>query len=213
MPTATETTSSNATRERLLATACRAFAARGFPGVSVRDICAESQANVAAVSYHFGGKEGLYLEALRRSFAELHTPAVVLGEGDDAHAALRKWIRASVMRSLSPARPHWAAQLLWRELLDPTEAMSTLTREVMAPEMQNVTNLLQALTPSLTDEECRLWCFTIMGQILLHDFARTPTLELMGKRKYGEDDIETIAAHLTNVVIRGLGLNKRRERR
>jgi AcrR family transcriptional regulator len=46
------------TRERLLDAAERVFAAGGF-GASLREITGEAGANVAAVSYHFGGKEGL----------------------------------------------------------------------------------------------------------------------------------------------------------
>ena len=44
------------TRERLLETAERLFSQRGYAVTSVRDITAEASCNVAAVTYHFGGK-------------------------------------------------------------------------------------------------------------------------------------------------------------
>jgi len=57
------------TRERLVRTAARLFAERGFDGVSLETIATEAQVNKALVSYHFGGKRGLYtaviLEVLR----------------------------------------------------------------------------------------------------------------------------------------------------
>src|SRR5207247_1703079 len=53
------------TRERLLRTAARLFADRGFKKVTVRDICRTARANVAAVNYHFGDKLGLYREVLQ----------------------------------------------------------------------------------------------------------------------------------------------------
>jgi TetR/AcrR family transcriptional regulator, regulator of cefoperazone and chloramphenicol sensitivity len=211
MPTTATTALGEDTRERLLVAACRHFAAHGFRGVSVRDICAEARANVAAVSYHFSGKEGLYLEALRRSFDVLRTPPLAFADGQGALPALREWIRVSVARSLSPSRPRWAAQLMWRELLDPTDVMRTLVREVMAPDLENVRKLLRACAPSLTDEAAVLWSFTIMGQIVLHDFARTPILELMGIADYGEEDAARIAAHLMNVVERALGIGAGKE--
>ncbi|HAK97121.1 MAG TPA: hypothetical protein DCM87_19565, partial [Planctomycetes bacterium] len=197
MTTTGGTVSTQDTRERLLAAACSRFAAHGFRGVSVRDICADARANVAAVSYHFGNKEGLYLEALRHSFRVLHTPFPGLAEGRDALGALEEWIHASVVRNLAPSQPRWPAQLLWREMLDPTEAMDALVREVMAPTMKDFQKLLQTLAPSLADEESLLWSFTIMGQIVLHDFGRTPTLALMGAREYTEENMARIAAHLT----------------
>ena len=48
------------THSRLLESAVKLFAENGFNGVSVRELCAAADANVAAIQYHFGGKEGLY---------------------------------------------------------------------------------------------------------------------------------------------------------
>ena len=53
------------TRQRLLDAAERLFAERGFNKVSVRDICREAGANVAAVNYYFRDKWGLYREVLQ----------------------------------------------------------------------------------------------------------------------------------------------------
>ena len=53
------------TRERLLKAAERLIAERGYKKVTVRDICRAARANVAAVNYHFGDKEGLYRELLQ----------------------------------------------------------------------------------------------------------------------------------------------------
>jgi AcrR family transcriptional regulator len=48
------------TRQALLDAATRLFAQRGFDGTSVREIADEAGVNLAMVSYHFSGKEGLY---------------------------------------------------------------------------------------------------------------------------------------------------------
>lgn len=48
------------TKDALLAAAMRIFAQKGFLAATVRDICSLAGANVAAVNYHFGGKEALY---------------------------------------------------------------------------------------------------------------------------------------------------------
>ena len=54
------------TRARLLYAAARLFAERGYARVTVRDICKKARANVAAVNYHFGGKDGLYRAVMGR---------------------------------------------------------------------------------------------------------------------------------------------------
>ena len=57
------------TREHLLKAGRLLFARRGYDGTSVKEIADQANANVALVSYHFGGKEGLY-KACFESFVE-----------------------------------------------------------------------------------------------------------------------------------------------
>ncbi len=60
------------TRELLLDTAERLFAARGLDAVSLREITAEASANTAAVNYHFGSKENLIREVISRRMQPLN---------------------------------------------------------------------------------------------------------------------------------------------
>ena len=53
------------TRERILDSAEALFAQKGFRAVSVREITSAARCNLAAVNYHFGNKESLYLEVFR----------------------------------------------------------------------------------------------------------------------------------------------------
>ena len=53
---------------KLIEAATPLFAKKGFAAVSVRDLAQAAGANVAAVSYHFGGKEGLYHAVLEHQF-------------------------------------------------------------------------------------------------------------------------------------------------
>ena len=52
-------------REYIITSSQTLFAQRGYNGVSVRDIARAAGVNVAAVSYHFGSKEGLFREVIR----------------------------------------------------------------------------------------------------------------------------------------------------
>jgi AcrR family transcriptional regulator len=65
-------------RERLLHTAMRAFAARGFDGVTVRDLAQEAGVNVAAVNYHFGSKEDLHQAVMAAALSEWTSETVVI---------------------------------------------------------------------------------------------------------------------------------------
>lgn len=50
-------------RERLLKSALRLFAEKGYSKTSTREIADAAQANIAAISYYFGDKAGLYRAA------------------------------------------------------------------------------------------------------------------------------------------------------
>jgi AcrR family transcriptional regulator len=54
------------TRDRLLRAAARLFAEKGYEGTSVKELATEAGVNVSLVSYHFGGKEGLFKTCLEQ---------------------------------------------------------------------------------------------------------------------------------------------------
>ncbi|MBV8229807.1 MAG: TetR family transcriptional regulator, partial [Planctomycetaceae bacterium] len=54
--------SGETTKARLLEAAGEEFAAKGYEKASIRKICDRVNANCAAVNYHFGSKEQLYVE-------------------------------------------------------------------------------------------------------------------------------------------------------
>lgn len=60
------------TRERILAVAEDLFARQGFAGASLRQLTAAARVNLAAVNYHFGSKDGLIEEVVRRRLDELN---------------------------------------------------------------------------------------------------------------------------------------------
>ena len=47
-------------RARILEAAGQLFAARGFDGVSTRELAAAARVNISAITYYFQGKNGLY---------------------------------------------------------------------------------------------------------------------------------------------------------
>ena len=55
---------SSDTHEALLAAAKHIFSVRGFDAATVKDLADEAGVNVSLISYHFGGKEGLYKACL-----------------------------------------------------------------------------------------------------------------------------------------------------
>ncbi len=72
----------DSSREALLRAGKQLFARNGLDGTTVRDIASQAGVNLCLISYHFGGKEGLYRACLEQYgrerlqvFEKLATPA------------------------------------------------------------------------------------------------------------------------------------------
>src|SRR3954470_19849914 len=64
---------------RLLDVAIQQFGLLGFEGASTRDIARASGTAMSSITYHFGGKEGLYLAAadhIAESIAAMQAPVL-----------------------------------------------------------------------------------------------------------------------------------------
>ena len=85
-------------RNRLLDAAEKLFCEKGFHAVSVRELTAEANCNIAAVNYHFGGKENLYSEMFRRQFEMMIQGNLDIIDGvmNDPEPTLEKLTRSIV---------------------------------------------------------------------------------------------------------------------
>src|SRR5215207_2732893 len=122
------------TKQRLLEAAEELFAVKGFDGTSVEDITRQAKANRAAVSFHFGGKERLYIEAVK--FAHRNcisgAPTPEWPAGMPADERLRGFIRMFIARMIADLSPQ-SAQLMMREMIQPTAACIEVVREYIRP--------------------------------------------------------------------------------
>jgi AcrR family transcriptional regulator len=90
-------------REKLVVSAERLFADRGFDGVSVRDIAKAAGVNSALVGYYFRGKEGLlsevytrHCEPLKRERARLLEEYSKAAKGPTLEQVIEAFIRPSL---------------------------------------------------------------------------------------------------------------------
>jgi AcrR family transcriptional regulator len=64
-------------RKKLIAAATPLFAQKGLHGVNVRLLAKSAGVNLSMISYHFGGKSGLYAAVVEEQFATLRYVAQV----------------------------------------------------------------------------------------------------------------------------------------
>jgi AcrR family transcriptional regulator len=94
---------SESSREKLIVSAERLFADRGFDGVSVRDIANAAGVNSALVGYYFRGKEGLlsevytrHCEPMKRERARLLEEYSKTAKGPTLEQVIEAFIRPSL---------------------------------------------------------------------------------------------------------------------
>lgn len=126
------------TRERLLDVAEVLFGEQGFDGASVRAITAAARTNLGAITYHFGSKEELYLEAFFRRARPINVrrlaelAALRAAQQDDAPLAVADILRCLLSGPLTLSKEHPGfMRLLARNLTQPPPfAIERIRREM-----------------------------------------------------------------------------------
>jgi AcrR family transcriptional regulator len=202
-------------RERLLVTAEKLFAQRGLASVSIRDLVGDAEANIAAVNYHFGGKEKLYLETLRYSFrnlgqslprlAALQTEAKAAGTPEAARRALRLFIEELMNLIFDSGGNSLRADLLRQELCNPSEALDVIVEEFSAPLFKILVALVEQIRPDLAaDKESHLVAMSITGQCLNYSLALPLTLKLLKKPKMTPAFIQKLSKQISDFSLQAL---------
>ncbi len=199
------------TKVRLLEAAGEEFAEKGYELVRVRAICERAGANLAAVNYHFGDKEQLYLEVLRKAHRCGMEPSG--GVVPDAVLALppaqqlRMFIHHFLGRVLAVCHPEgWQNRLMIREMLSPTRFSEVLVRETIRPRFERMKSLMRLICPEADERRLDVLVFSVIGQCLHYKMARRITERLIGEEAYRELDLEYLTDHITSFCLAALGL-------
>lgn len=195
------------TEQRLLEAAGEIFAEFGYRAATVRQICEKAGANVAAVNYYFGDKEGLYLAVLRSvpdAHAEKYPSSRGLNADLTAEQRLRIYVESLLHRVCDPGRPGWHAKIIAREMVEPTRALDSLLEAVARPLHQELAAIVRQLLGSACDEAVRLCSLSIMGQCVYYHHARAVLARLYPVQSYETDDIARLADHISEFSLAGL---------
>ncbi|MCE7795655.1 CerR family C-terminal domain-containing protein [Sphingobium sufflavum] len=163
------------TYARLLETATEHFGRKGYEGASTREIAAASGTAMSSITYHFGGKEGLYLavadhiavQISQRQSAALDaaweraiiTPA-------DAISALQDMVESFARMLLAPDSAAWA-NFIVREQQEPTAAFERLYDGAMHDLVEMLVRLIGVARPDLDDRAARMTSIFLYGQAVI----------------------------------------------
>lgn len=143
------------TRVLILETAAEIFANEGFKRTTVRDIVDQAGVNLAAVNYHFGGKEALYREVMRRVLQDFHTEKIptvelagALTPDDIARSVIRSLMAkadAHTALSIGPPLPFDMPRLVLQEFMSPSGVLDDLVDCEVKPHMARLGDMLAPL--------------------------------------------------------------------
>jgi AcrR family transcriptional regulator len=207
------------TRRLLLEAAGAVFAERGYHGTTIREICRRAGANIAAINYHFGDKERLYLEVLRDSQGRaLAKYPLDSGLAPEAPAAerLRVFIQSFLFRIFDPGPTAWHGKLMTMEMVHPTTALDAMVEERFRPMYEQLAGILRELLGAgASARQIQLCAGSVVSQCVFYHHCRSLVARLLPEFKFGRPDIEELADHITEFSLAALqsqanGRSKRR---
>ena len=152
-------------RSRLLHTALKLFAQKGFAKTSTREIAQAAGTNLAAITYYFGDKTGLYSACFSEPMGDTRALVEHISQpGLSLHEALDVFLTAY----LAPLKQDDLAQdclrLHLREMLEPTSQWAVeLEHDIRQPHVALVALLCRHLGLARADDEIHRLAFSIVG--------------------------------------------------
>ena len=155
------------TKERLLKAASEIFAEKGFRDATVAEICEAAEANIAAVNYHFGSKQRLYIEMFRRQMQRMldknkHVVKVVLSR---PNVTVEDFIRALVsehFRAMAAGDSKLAVmKLMVREVLNQHIAKEEIAGDMMGEFFGMLSDGFRRFFPQLGAKDMQLLIFAL----------------------------------------------------
>jgi len=149
-------------RERLLAAALPLFAAHGYAATAVRAIVRDAGVNLAAISYYFGDKAGLYRAVLNAPVKEMASDEAPFdAPGIPLDEALLRFMRARLLPLGQGATILLHVRLRLREILEPTGMQNDGPREEARQRLAVV--LARALELAPADPDVHRLTFAILS--------------------------------------------------
>lgn len=159
-------TKTETTRERLLRSASKIFAEKGFQESTIAEICEQAKTNIASVNYHFKDKDTMYLESWRFSFHQellLYPPDGGVDQQASAEQRLAARINALINRIADPQSYSFA--IIHKEMAQPTRLLADILEKEVNPQRLKFFELIKECLGERASEQQIQYCHaSIIGQ-------------------------------------------------
>ncbi|MES1243063.1 MAG: TetR family transcriptional regulator [Acidobacteriota bacterium] len=198
------------TRESLLDAAETLFSAHGIEAASLRQITQHAGANLAAVNYHFGSKDGLVRAVFSRRLRPLTEERIrLLEQADlDAEDAIEQVLTAfltPILRVLkeSPEGVRGFGRLMGRVFSEPSEEVRKMVFEEFRESIDRYLEAFRTILPHLEEAE-RMWRFHFVAGAMSHTIACTQMLERFSEGRCTASDPGEALRQMVTFLAAGL---------
>jgi AcrR family transcriptional regulator len=194
------------TRDRLLMSAMALFADRGFEKTTMAAISEGADANIAAVNYHFGDKQALYLEALRAAFAEAKScfPIEQASSEESPELRLKNHLSAMISRIFCQTEAGFLSRMVAKEFSGPTFAVDMIFSELISQNRANMWSAVSGiLGPKVPEQRVHLAMVSVVAQFQSYNFSRL-IREMGAHPALALPAPEVIAEHIYQFSLAGL---------
>ncbi|MFC5519787.1 CerR family C-terminal domain-containing protein [Polaromonas jejuensis] len=173
-------------RAQLLHAALRLFSEKGFAKTSTREIAQAAGANVAAISYYFGDKAGLYRAVFTEPIGSARDDIALYNQ---PHFTLRQSLQGFFAGFLEPMRQGELVQLCtrlhFREMLEPTGLWAEEVDNGLKPaHAALVAVLCRHLALAEADDDVHRLAFSITG-LAVQLFISRDVVEVIRPQLFG----------------------------
>jgi TetR/AcrR family transcriptional regulator, regulator of cefoperazone and chloramphenicol sensitivity len=184
--------------------AARLFAERGFENVTVRDICGQAGANVAAVNYYYRDKSGLYQEIIQRiifNMKQMMERAHDAGPNKTPEERLKHYIRTFLRHILQEGDGCWQGMLLAREMTEPTPGLDMIFEQAVRPNSDRVRDLISEIMGQPTTDPVVGRC---VGSVQTQMVGLANPIAKRYIPKFTPEVIDGIAEHIARFSLGGI---------
>ena len=172
-------------QQRLLDIAIDAFGRNGLEGASTREIAFAAGTAMSSITYHYGGKEGLYLaaadyiaEEMGATMAPAFSIEVADGDAQAAREAIHGVLGALLTKLLDHSSENWSLFIV-REQMRPTEAFNRLFDGAMGQMLQQLVRFVCIAAAIADSEAARITAMTLFGQVLVVRASNAAVLRML----------------------------------
>ncbi len=190
--------------QRIIVAALDQFGRLGFDAASTRDIAKASGTAMSSITYHFGGKQGLYLacaDHIAVAIGSVHAPLMdaIKTSPPDTPAAARAGAVAlleNFARFMLAPESDAYCEFIVREQQHPTEAFERIYQHMMRPVLETATVLLAICRPSLDERRRRALVTNLIGMAIVLRTARACVAKVMQVDDLDADTCELLVTSL-----------------